>query len=463
MKYKLSKSKKVDNQGFGEVLIKYRQREGKRIVEFRAKSRIKLKLEMVDELLDIISEYPKKDCTKNPDCRQHNENVLKFNSTMAKVNIALSEFGSVSDIPNGWLQEAIDKELCPNRANNVIQEKQKDIYQLFVDFLKAKQFSESYYKGCLCLIRAIWRYSCYLTACNGKKHTINIHTLKRSDIEDFRDYLLNEHSLFEEYPKIYANALDNYPLIISGGRHKVLPKGGNAVYHLLKKYSNFFQWLRDTDETKNNPFEGANIGSEKYGTPFYLTIEERNKIADTPFLNKRLEETRDIMVFQSLIGARYSDLARLTTKNIDKDDFLTYIPLKTKDEGEKPVKAVVKLMEKAKAIIGKYQGQANGYLLPVPTEQCYNRNIKEVLTLCGINRMVEVRNPLSGQFEFKPLNEVGSSHMLRRTFIGNLYKNIPDPALIGAMSGHTDGSKAFRRYRVVERETIAKAMDMYFK
>lgn len=461
MRYKLSKSKKVDSQGFGEVLIKYRQRDGKRIVEMRAKSRIKVKLEMVDETLDIINEYPRKDYTKNPDCRQHNDNLLKFNSAMAKVNIALSEFGSVGDIPKGWLQEAIDKELCPNKAST-IQDNRKDIYQMFVDFLKAKQFSESYYKGCLCLIRAIWRYSCYQTACNGKKHTINIHTIKRSDIEDFRDYLLNEHSLFKEYPKIFANALDNYPLIITGGRHKVQPKGGNAVYHLLKKYSNFFQWLRDTNETKNNPFEGANIGSEKYGTPFYLSVEERNKIAETTFHNKRLEETRDIMVFQSLVGARYSDLARLTPQNID-NDFLTYIPLKTKDEGERPVKAVVKLIDLAKAIIEKYRGKAKGYLLPVPTEQHYNRSIKEVLTFCGITRMVEVRNPLSGEFEFKPLNEVGSSHMLRRTFIGNLYKNIPDPALIGAMSGHTDGSKAFRRYRVIEKETIAKAIDKYLQ
>ena len=177
---------------------------------------------------------------------------------------------------------------------------------------------------------------------------------------------------------------------------------------------------------------------------------------------KALETIRDIMVFQMLCGARYSDLASLKPKNVD-GDFLTYIPIKTKDEGEIPVKATVKLIDQAKAIIEKYKDNESGMLLPVPCEQVYNRNIKKVLTLCGINRMVQVRNAISGNYELKPLNEVGSSHILRRTFIGNLYKNIPDPSLIGAMSGHTDGSKAFRRYRVVEQETIAKAIDMYFK
>lgn len=460
MRYKLLSSKKVDNQGFGEVLIQFRQREGIKTIEMRAKSRIKVKIEMIDNDMGIVCEYPKKVCCKNVDCATHNNNAVKFNQLMARINAEMNKFGGLSEIPKGWLQKTIDQEMCPERLKDDVQDNKTDVYDLFVGFLKAKQFSESYYKGCLCLIRAIWRYECFMKAEKGKRYSINIHTLKRADIEDFRDYLLNESQLFEEYPLIFAGAINNYPAQIAGGRNRVLPKGGNAVYHLLKKYSNFFQWLREAKETTNNPFDGANIGSEKYGTPFYLTVDERNIIADTPFLDKKLELVRDIMVFQSLCGARYSDLASFTPRNVE-GDFLIYIPIKTKDEGEQPMKAKVKLKDQAKAIIEKYKDDANGKLLPVPYEQLYNRYIKKVLTFCGINRMVAVRNALTGKYEYKPLNEVGSSHMLRRTFIGNLYKNIPDPALIGAMSGHTDGSKAFRRYREVDTETIAKAIDKY--
>jgi integrase len=52
----------------------------------------------------------------------------------------------------------------------------------------------------------------------------------------------------------------------------------------------------------------------------------------------------------------------------------------------------------------------------------------------------------------KPLSEVASSHMARRSFIGNIYKKVKDPNLVGALSGHKEGSKAFARYRTIDDE-----------
>lgn len=37
-------------------------------------------------------------------------------------------------------------------------------------------------------------------------------------------------------------------------------------------------------------------------------------------------------------------------------------------------------------------------------------------------------------------------------FIGNLYKQVKDPNLVGSLSGHTEGSKAFARYRDIDEE-----------
>jgi hypothetical protein len=42
--------------------------------------------------------------------------------------------------------------------------------------------------------------------------------------------------------------------------------------------------------------------------------------------------------------------------------------------------------------------------------------------------------------------------MARRTFIGNLYKKVKDPSLVGALSGHKEGSKAFARYREIDED-----------
>ena len=50
------------------------------------------------------------------------------------------------------------------------------------------------------------------------------------------------------------------------------------------------------------------------------------------------------------------------------------------------------------------------------------------------------------------LYEIASSHLARRTFVGNLYRQVKDPNLVGALSGHKEGSKAFALYRTIYYE-----------
>jgi hypothetical protein len=63
-----------------------------------------------------------------------------------------------------------------------------------------------------------------------------------------------------------------------------------------------------------------------------------------------------------------------------------------------------------------------------------------------------VLDPLTREGVSKPINEVASSHLARRCFIGNLYSKVKDPNLVGALSGHAEGSKAFARYRDIDDE-----------
>ena len=64
--------------------------------------------------------------------------------------------------------------------------------------------------------------------------------------------------------------------------------------------------------------------------------------------------------------------------------------------------------------------------------------------------MVTVLDQQTRQEIQRPLYEVASSHMARRTFIGNIYKKVKDPNLVGALSGHKGGSRAFARYRTID-------------
>lgn len=102
----------------------------------------------------------------------------------------------------------------------------------------------------------------------------------------------------------------------------------------------------------------------------------------------------------------------------------------------------------------KYKGvDKKGRLFPFISAQKYNDSIKEFFSVCGITRMVTVLDSATGKEIKQPINEIASSHMARRTFIGNLYRRVKDPNLIGKLSGHVEGSKAFARYRDIDKET----------
>lgn len=77
---------------------------------------------------------------------------------------------------------------------------------------------------------------------------------------------------------------------------------------------------------------------------------------------------------------------------------------------------------------------------------------QKIFTTYGITRIVTVRNPTTGDEERHPINEIASNHLARRTFTGNIYKKVKDPNLVGALSGHKEGSKAFARYRDIDEE-----------
>ena len=114
----------------------------------------------------------------------------------------------------------------------------------------------------------------------------------------------------------------------------------------------------------------------------------------------------------------------------------------------------------ALAIIEKYKEYHETKLLPFISSQKYNDYIKVVLTKCGITRLVTVLDPITRSEEKHPINEIGSSHMARRTFIANIYNKVPDPNVIGSMTGHVEGSRAFARYRTIEEDLKKSLVDI---
>lgn len=379
------------------------------------------------------------------------------------------ESADKTDVKGDWLKLVVDKFNNPKKYIHADTIKELTFYCQAELYLTQKQFSYDHTKGFRVLVRAVARYEGFRryeassvverrnlskVLADDEKFKFDPETVTRDDIEDFRDYLRNEKELSSKYNRLFKVMLDNYPANIKSGYHEIEGRGDNAIIKLMKKLKAFFGWLYDTGRITYKPFDGIKIGSEKYGKPYYLTKEERNKIEQTKMPTAHLEVQRDIFVFHCFVGCRVSDLRKLTERNI-VNGVLSYTPHKTKDDGTTSVVAKVPLHPKAMELINKYRGKdKQGRLFPFISDQKYNDAIKQIFTIAGITRNVEVRNALTGEMEIRPINELASSHIARRTFVGIAYKQVADPNIIGKMSGHVEGSKAFVRYRDIDDDML---------
>lgn len=325
-------------------------------------------------------------------------------------------------------------------------------FEVFEVFLAQRELSLSEFKNYKSLERSLYRYECWVKR-SSKKFQIVLSEVGKDMIEDFMDYCRNEYELISEYPHFFAPILESYPLLgqIKRKTSQVEKRGSNTIIKYQQRLKAFFNWCVEEGIIEKTPFVGVRVSSAKYGTPFYITIAERDAIYHTDLShNKALERQRDIFVFQCLIGCRVGDLINMKRSNV-VGDTIQYIPHKTMKE--KPQTLVVPLHPIAKEILAKYKTDGdNCPLLPFIAAQKYNEAIKEIFTACGITRMVTILNPKTGEPQQVHINEVASSHLARRTFVGNLYKQVKDPNLIGKLSGHSEGSRAFARYRDIDEE-----------
>ena len=158
-----------------------------------------------------------------------------------------------------------------------------------------------------------------------------------------------------------------------------------------------------------------------------------------------------------MTGSRIADLYKLTKQNVI-NGAIEYIARKTKDS--KPVTVRVPLNTIAKEILTKYADFEGDTLLPFISQQKYNEAIKKAFELAEITRSVVICDPLTRENVIRPINEVASSHLARRCFVGNMYKKAKDQNLVAELSGHKQNSKAFARYREVDKEMRKELVSM---
>lgn len=364
---------------------------------------------------------------------------------------ALCEDNPVERLTKEFLTKEIDRFHHPKRERKPkeVEEKlQKKFIEFVEEFPTKRGLSEWRHRRYGVLSRSLHRFELYRKVKRQLPAKLDFEMFTTDILEDYERFLRNEPEIFDKYPRIF----EQYPAETRKARksRRPFPKGDNTIINIFACLRTFFHWAIEEGLTTNNPFvKYKGKTTEHYGTPYYITLEERDRIADFDLsANKSLAVQRDIFIFHCCIGCRISDLMRLTPANII-NDAVEYIASKTK--GERPNVIRVPLTQRAKDILERYKGEdSEGRILPFISSQKYNVAIKKIFKECGITRIVTILNPTTGEEEQRPINEIASSHLARRTFVGNLYKKVKDPNLVGALSGHKEGSRAFSRYRDID-------------
>ena len=119
-----------------------------------------------------------------------------------------------------------------------------------------------------------------------------------------------------------------------GEKFLVIQRISIKYYLCIKQFTHYpnNHWCYENGKTTNRPFDKFPIEECLYGTPVYISLDEREQIWNADLSARpQLAIQRDIFIFQSVIGCRVSDLYRMTKQSI-VNGAIEYIPKKTKKD-----------------------------------------------------------------------------------------------------------------------------------
>lgn len=160
--------------------------------------------------------------------------------------------------------------------------------------------------------------------------------------------------------------------------------------------------------------------------------------------NSRLEKVRDLFLIGAYTGLRFSDFTRIRPEHIQTHREQRVIEITTQKTDQT---VYIPLHPVLDAVLKKY-----GYKSPSISNQKMNDYLKELGRLAGLNDEKIVNDATGGiRREIKrPVWEMLTTHVARRSFATNFYQAYPDQIdRIMKITGHTT-ERMFRAYIVTD-------------
>lgn len=188
----------------------------------------------------------------------------------------------------------------------------------------------------------------------------------------------------------------------------------------------------------HNPYSSFKVSRNETHRD-YLTIQELEQIRNKEISTLRMEIVRDIFFFACYTGLGYAELKKLNGTHIHQgNDGGEWIII---DRTKTDIRCRIPLLPQAKAILRKHEpfpvNRNKGELLPVNSNQKMNEYLKELASICGINKNL-------------------SMHVARHTFATSITLSNGVPIeTVSKMLGHTSLKTTQIYARIVDSKISA--------
>lgn len=232
----------------------------------------------------------------------------------------------------------------------------------------------------------------------------------------------------------------------------------NTLIRYMKALKKITNRCLANDWIHKDPFAGIKF-REDPTDPEFLTLEEVDRIYNCNPGSKRLEVIRDMFLMSAFTGLAFSDVSQLTEDHIvtdnDGNKWIRKPRQKTKQMSNIP------LLDIPLAIIEKYQGDKKaakkGVLLPIPCNQVMNRYLKEIATICKINKHLTMHTArhtyatlcLSQGVSLKNVSKMLGHASVKMT---ERYARVLDSSILRDMNAIRDTLNLRNRAEVVDSE-----------
>jgi integrase len=221
---------------------------------------------------------------------------------------------------------------------------------------------------------------------------------------------------------------------------------------IVKVLKTFMNWTHDKEYHDNLKYKKFKARQDETEI-IYLTMEELMKLYNHDFENNRLNEVRDMYVFNSVTGLRISDYKALKPANIKEDHIIITIQ-KTRVNNTK-----IPLNKFSKEILKRYKDTIHEPL-PIISDQKFNKYIKECCKIVEINTLI-TKTRYVGQKRIDitvPKYDLITSHTARKTFVTNSLILGMKEMVVRNITGHKK-EESFRRYVKIAEDFKRKEMD----